>query len=167
MTAPARSRSPQDAPAAPASATRRRLPLGPRYEACGDSAQARPCPAAACRYHLPDPEPSLFGEPSGRPSCALDVASLGGVELDPLGELFGVTGERVRQYIAEMLPRLRKRCEAVGISPRDFMHSMGMPYPEEIPDEPRGRNGGPRRRAPAEEAPSEAAQAMLPWGDGG
>lgn len=135
-------------PAAPASSTRRRLPLGPRYEACGGEAQSRPCPRAECRYYLEDPAPSLFGADESRPTCALDVATLGGIGQDPLGELLGVTGEAIRQTILEMLPRLRKRCAALGISPADFMHAHGAPWPEEIEDAPRG--GGRRRRAAAQ-----------------
>ena len=159
MTAPARS---QDAPAAPASATRRRLPLGPRYEACGEAAQPRPCQAAACRYHLADPEPSLFGEPSDRPSCALDVATLGGATLEQIGELFALTRERMRQIEAMALAKLQRRARDIGLDGAAWAQAHGEEWPEPTPDEPRG---GGRRRAVADETPSEAAQAVLPWGD--
>ena len=127
----------------------------------------RPCSAAACRYHIADPEPSLFGEPSDRPSCALDVASLGGATLEQVGELFALTRERMRQIEVVALAKLEKRAAAFGLDGATWAQAHGEEWPEPMPDEPRGRNGGPRRRAVADEAPSEAAQAVLPWGDGG
>ena len=163
MTAAVRS---PDAPAAPASATRRRLPLGPRYEACGEAAQARPCPSAACRYHLPDPEPSLFGEDAGRPSCALDVASEGPATCEQIGALLGVSKQAIQLVESKALAKLEKRARDYGLDGAAWASAGGVDYPEDIPEEPRGRSGG-RRRAVADEAPSEAAQAMLPWGDGG
>lgn len=161
MTAAVRS---PEAPAAPASATRRRLPLGPRYEACGEAAQARPCPSAACRYHLPDPEPSLFGEPSGRPSCALDVAALGGATLEQVGELFGVTREMARVIEVQALARLAKRAPALGLDGAAWAQAHGEEWPEPTPDEPRGRNGGPRRRTVPDLEPADGPQVVLPWG---
>ena len=108
------------APAAPASATRRRLPLGPRYEACGGEAQARPCHRAECRYYLEDPAPwvHLEGEDPTVPdhvSCSLDVASVAydvrnesgsvreveGRDQEIVGLLLGVDGERVRQIVKQ------------------------------------------------------------------
>ncbi len=104
-------------PAPPASATRRRLPVWPRYEACGDVAQARPCARTGCDYYLPDPAPwaHLPDEDDGIPdhvSCALDVASVpmirvsdtsvhevDGRDQDLVAELLGITGERVRQIV--------------------------------------------------------------------
>lgn len=161
MTAPAFAQSPQDAPAAPASATRRRLPLGPRYEACGEAAQARPCQAAACRYHLPDPEPSLFGEPSDRPSCALDVASEGPATCEQIGALLGVSKQAIQVVERLALARLAKRAPAFGLDGTAWASAGGTDYPEEIPEEPRG---GGRRRAPVAETTADAAQAVLPWG---
>ena len=140
------------APTAPASATRRRLPLGPRYEACGGEAQQRPCPRAECRYYLEDPEPSLFGEPSGRPSCALDVATLGGATLEQVGDLFGVSKEMARVIEAEALDKLRKRSPRFGLDGGAWEHPEAVTYPEEIEEASRG--GGRKRRA-------EAAQAEL------
>lgn len=161
MTAPARSQSPQDAPAAPASATRRRLPLGPRYEACGEAAQSRPCPAAACRYHLADPEPSLFGEDTGRPSCALDVASEGPATCEQIGALLGVSKQAIQVVESKALAKLEKRAPAFGLDGLAWAQAHGEEWPEPTPDEPRG---GGRRRASVVEATADAAQVVLPWG---
>ena len=108
---------PDPVPSPPASATRRRLPVWPRYEACGGVTQVRPCARTACDYYLPDPAPwaHLPDEDDGIPdhvSCALDVASVpmirvsdtsvhevDGRDQDLVAELLGVTGERVRQIV--------------------------------------------------------------------
>ena len=55
---------------------------------------ARPC-VFACRYRLD------CGQ------CALDLAGEGGMSLDAIGQLFGVTRERVRQIESEALAKLR------------------------------------------------------------
>ena len=122
----------------------------------------RPCPAATCRYHLPDPEPSLFGEPSDRPSCALDVASLGGATLEQVGELFGVSKEMARVIEVKALTKIEKRAPGFGLDGAAWAQAHGEEWPEPTPDEPRG---GGRRRASVVEATADAAQAVLPWGD--
>lgn len=133
-------------PAAPASSTRRRLPLGPRYEACGGEAQSRPCHRAECRYYLEDPAPSLFGADEGRPTCALDVASEGPATCEQIGALLGVSKQAIQVTEAKALAKLEKRARDYGLD------GVGWEHPEEIEDAPRG--GGRKRRV-------EAAQAEL------
>lgn len=76
----------------------------------------RPCPFVSCRYHLyldvgskgalklnfPDIEPDEMTH-----SCSLDVATLGGLNIETIGELMNLTRERVRQL--EILARERIR----------------------------------------------------------
>lgn len=65
----------------------------------------RPCPFVGCRFHLylevqrgkvrlnhPELEPDELTE-----SCALDVAERGGLSLAEVGQVVGLTRERVRQ----------------------------------------------------------------------
>jgi hypothetical protein len=60
----------------------------------------RPCPWTTCRYHLAP-------EGATAESCALDVAARGGLTLEEIGNLLGVTDERIRQIIAAGLRQLR------------------------------------------------------------
>lgn len=76
----------------------------------------RPCPHVGCRHHLflevnktgsvrfnhPDLEVWDLQE-----SCALDVAERGGETMEAVGEVLGVTRERVRQIEIAALARLR------------------------------------------------------------
>lgn len=146
---PARATTAEDrTPAAPASSTRRRLPLGPRYEACGGEAQSRPCPRAECRYYLEDPAPGLFGEDEERPTCALDVAAQGPATAERVGELFGVSKQAIQVTEAKALAKLEKRARDYGLDGAGWKHPEVETYPEEIEDAPRG--GGRRRREPVE-----------------
>jgi hypothetical protein len=43
------------------------------------------------------------------PTCALDVAEAGGLTLEEVGNIIGVTRERVRQMQVRALEKLRKR----------------------------------------------------------
>ena len=54
----------------------------------------RPCPRTACRYHLVAERAE--GLDVG-PTCALDVADRGGMTLEEVGAVLGVTRERIRQ----------------------------------------------------------------------
>lgn len=78
----------------------------------------RPCPFVACRHNLylevnrtgtaklnfPALEPCEMGE-----SCSLDVAETGARSLSEVGELLGVSRERVHQVETVALAKLRKR----------------------------------------------------------
>jgi hypothetical protein len=161
---------PGAAPPPPASATRRRLPVWPRYAACGE-AQARPCARTACDYYLPDPAPwADLGEDDGIPdhvSCALDVASVpwvvnasasvrevDGREQDVVAELLGITGERVRQIV-------RTAGQRYAAARRRLGYDEG----EELSGEDVGqRRARLRRERMDREAGETAAQAVLPWG---
>lgn len=136
------------APTAPASSTRRRLPLGPRYEACGGEAQSRPCPRAECRYYLEDPAPSLFGADESRPTCALDVAGDGPATCEQIGALLGVSKQAIQVTEAKALAKLEKRARDYGLDGVGWEHPEAETFPEEIEDAPRG--GGRRRRAAAQ-----------------
>lgn len=86
---------------------------------------ARPCPHARCKHHLylsvtrfdslrfnvPDREAWDLDE-----SCALDVAERGGVTLDAVAELMGITRERVRQLEARALAKVRGTGELNGFT---------------------------------------------------
>jgi hypothetical protein len=82
----------------------------------------RPCPFVACKFHL-----FLDVTPAGgvqvnhpgleleqlRETCALDVADRGGVTLEEVGELLGITRERVRQMEGAGLTALRSLTEGM------------------------------------------------------
>jgi Sigma-70, region 4 len=78
----------------------------------------RPCPWVGCRHHL-YAEVTVTGElrvlhPGKEPwemahSCSLDVADQGGVRLEDIGRIAGVTRERIRQIELAGLVRLRTR----------------------------------------------------------
>lgn len=73
----------------------------------------RPCPYVGCRYHLmievtehgriifKDHDPTEMAE-----TCALDVADRGESTLEAVGEVYGVTRERVRQIEESALRRV-------------------------------------------------------------
>jgi hypothetical protein len=79
----------------------------------------RPCLFVSCRYHLYlDVDPSSGSVRLNFPdqevweleeTCALDLAEAGTVTLDHIGELLGVTRERVRQIEQGALRRLEAR----------------------------------------------------------
>ena len=77
---------------------------------------ARPCPYAACKYHLyidvhpvrgsikinfPDLEVWEMEE-----TCALDIADRGGITLEEVGQIMNLTRERVRQLETQGLGKL-------------------------------------------------------------
>ena len=87
----------------------------------------RPCLFVSCRYHLyldvnprsgsvrlnfPDREVWELEE-----TCALDLAEQGAVTLDHIGELLGVTRERVRRIEQGALKRLEARAAPLVFGP--------------------------------------------------
>jgi hypothetical protein len=81
---------------------------------CADA--PRPCPFVGCRFHLYLGVTPAGGLQVNHPgleledlaeTCALDVADRGGVTLEEVGELLGVTRERVRQLETRGLERLK------------------------------------------------------------
>lgn len=84
---------------------------------CEDRAAAeRPCPFVTCHHHLyparARPGVDEFEPAPGEETCALDVADRGGIPLEEVGTIFGVTRERVRQIEGKALARLRLRVDA-------------------------------------------------------
>ena len=87
-----------------------------RGDCCGGK---RPCPFVGCLHHLyldvngqtgsikmnfPLIEPWEMGE-----SCALDIADLGGVTLEEVGDAMNLTRERIRQVEIQGLARFVER----------------------------------------------------------
>ena len=73
---------------------------------------ARPCPFVSCSQHLywdylkhhPGAEVETL-----KHSCTLDVADDGGLTLEEVGEMMGLTRERIRQIEDLALRKLKKR----------------------------------------------------------
>jgi len=84
----------------------------PRTEA------GRPCPFVGCKHHVYTDlsrkkkavtDPADIAEP-----CVLDFAERGGMVLEDVGEVFGVTRERIRQIEDRALAKLRARAFHLG-----------------------------------------------------
>ena len=80
------------------------LPRGPVPQTRADCLiggfnAGRPCRWHTCRYHLMNE----------KGTCALDFADKGGMTLEEVGEILGVTRERVRQIETLALSKLAKR----------------------------------------------------------
>ena len=81
----------------------------------------RPCPHSSCRFNNSAPfeegtRKRSLGVISPENSCALDVADRGEHTLEEVGEIFGLTRERVRQVEEKALGKLRERLEKRGLS---------------------------------------------------
>lgn len=76
--------------------------------------EARPCPFVSCRYHL-------FEEFAGATSeedllimpytCVLDVADEGGLTLEAVGDVLGVSRQRIEQIEGVALRKLSRKPE--------------------------------------------------------
>lgn len=89
-----------------------RLPVVPTTRGdClpGGSNEERPCRYRGCRWHLDRERRWMDRVADFSESCALDVADRGGVTLEELGDLLGLTRERVRQIEEEAMERFTKR----------------------------------------------------------
>lgn len=81
----------------------------------------RPCPHLECRHHLWRQDEAISQRcrstpPRGAESCALDVAENGPLELRAVGELMGLSHERVRQIEHMAIAKLRSRLAMFGIT---------------------------------------------------
>ena len=91
----------------------------------------RPCPVTECHYYWAQ-NPCGARRPSRADGvmvgCYLDhvEAHPGGETLEDIGELMGITRERVRQIEASALRNLRHACEERGIDWQEFCHALGM-----------------------------------------
>lgn len=65
----------------------------------GGSNAVRPCQWSSCFYFLGHE----------KASCVLDVADQGGMTLEEVGSVFGLTRERIRQIESAALQKLSKR----------------------------------------------------------
>ena len=86
----------------------------PRPRTRGDCATVpRPCPYVGCHHNLWS-EVCIRGRyvpPWEMPpdcSCALDVADMGGLTMEEVGTVLGVTRERVRQIELKLRRQLRR-----------------------------------------------------------
>lgn len=106
-----------------------------RPEVRADCQQAmRPCPYVGCRYHLYiDVNPSgnfRINFPNVEPwdleeSCALDVADRGDHNLEEIGDIMGITRERVRQIESVALSKLERNKEV----PHERFEREPEPFP--------------------------------------
>lgn len=94
--------------------------------------QIRPCPYVSCRYHLWNDYVSrgcaqdkqklaawLARDPTEmKETCSLDVADRGEETLEVIGELFGLTRERIRQIETEGLRKVREELASMGYDER-------------------------------------------------
>src|SRR6516164_5154081 len=80
--------------------------FGPRPRTRGECKDGeRPCPWVSCKYHLMVDVNEQTGTMKTRykdvedmaETCALDVADRGGVTLEEIAQLVGLTRERIRQ----------------------------------------------------------------------
>jgi hypothetical protein len=71
-------------------------------------AAPRPCPFLSCRYHI-WPDIKLRADSLPKQSCALDVADEGSHTLEQIGDIYGLTRERVRQILAAAIAKLLRR----------------------------------------------------------
>ncbi len=64
--------------------------------------EGRPCPWVGCHFNIVDAGPNAA-------TCVLDVADQGGVTLEEVGSLMGVTRERIRQIEEKALRKIKTR----------------------------------------------------------
>jgi hypothetical protein len=81
-----------------------------------------PCPRLDCRYHVHgDARPSqVDAAPVPATTCSIKIAERGGMTLEAVGEILGLTRERVRQIEANAREKLQRRLSRLGYGPTDL-----------------------------------------------
>ena len=67
----------------------------------GGTNEARPCPWNTCKHS--------FMDAAGVTHCTLDFADKGGMTLEEIGDILGLTRERARQIEANALFKLKRK----------------------------------------------------------
>ena len=101
----------------------------------------RPCPWVSCAHHMAhivpsnasrwttksivrddeiDPEDVAELIAAMENSCVLDIADRGEHTLEQIGELLGVTRERVRQVLAGIMTKGRRKAKLLNVLPSDL-----------------------------------------------
>lgn len=77
-----------------------------------------PCPHSVCRHHLYNnaKESQVARASLTRITCTLKLARRGGMNLEEVANLIGITRERVRQIELAGVTKMRKQLEKLGLS---------------------------------------------------
>lgn len=147
----------------------------------GDCADGpRPCPWASCTHHaihgllIRDGGDAITDDAAAElietmpASCTLDVADAGGDTLAVVGDLLGVTRERVRQLEAHALQRLPRRVDhlrgALDEEPETILRPARGGAAVPVEDRRRAEPPAQHAHLPGPEGVTEAAQAFwCPW----
>jgi len=96
------------------------------YEATDGPCMARvePCTRTMCRYHIHSDARKLQITKSVEieTTCSLKLANRGGMTLEEIGSIMGLTRERVRQIETKGTTRLRHTLEKEGYSKELLVH---------------------------------------------
>jgi hypothetical protein len=86
-----------------------------------------PCPRIDCRYHIHgDARPSqVDAAPVPATTCSIKIADRGGMTLEAVGEILGMTRERVRQIEVSARAKLQRRLSKLGYSLGDLAVDVG------------------------------------------
>ncbi len=93
--------------------------------------QERPCPWVGCKHHLyldvnPETGSITINFPDLEPwelkhTCALDIAEVGGITLEEVGEALNITRERVRQIeVRSLVFKMKPTATRLGMHPSDY-----------------------------------------------
>jgi hypothetical protein len=76
-----------------------------------------PCPHSTCRYHVHNSAKDCQIDRSAltRTTCSLKLAERGGMGLEEIGNVMGITRERVRQIELNALTKLKRGLEKKGL----------------------------------------------------
>jgi hypothetical protein len=90
---------------------------------------SEPCPMMYCRYHIhSDAKPSQIAlAPVPTATCSLRLASYGGMTLDAIGTILGLTRERVRQIENMATRKMKKKLAVLGLQWTDMTSTGGSP----------------------------------------